>query len=79
MLSGLIQTIEKLQKKFIIKFTEDTMNIICNNDTNEGGIQVWSCVLDPSPLRTAQPNLLDRSRSPLYSVAIGFNPTPTTR
>ncbi|RXW16902.1 hypothetical protein EST38_g8956 [Candolleomyces aberdarensis] len=39
---GIIQAIEKLQKKFLIKFTEGTMHVICNSDTNEGGIQVWS-------------------------------------
>ncbi|KAF8193332.1 checkpoint protein Hus1/Mec3 [Pholiota molesta] len=37
-----IQAIEKLQKKCIIKFTEANMYIICNSDANEGGIQVWS-------------------------------------
>ncbi|TFK32501.1 checkpoint protein Hus1/Mec3 [Crucibulum laeve] len=38
----IIQAIEKLQKKCIIKFTEENMHIICNSDANEGGIQVWS-------------------------------------
>ncbi|KAG7452492.1 cell cycle checkpoint [Guyanagaster necrorhizus] len=38
----IIQSIEKLQKKCIIKFTETNMHLICNSDTNEGGIQVWS-------------------------------------
>lgn len=38
----IIQSIEKLQKKCIIKFTETSMHIICNSDANEGGIQVWS-------------------------------------
>ncbi|KAF7299031.1 Checkpoint protein [Mycena indigotica] len=38
----IIQAIEKLQKKCIIKFTEDVMYIICNSEANEGGIQVWS-------------------------------------
>ncbi|KAF9457489.1 checkpoint protein Hus1/Mec3 [Collybia nuda] len=38
----IMQSIEKLQKKCIIKFTETNMHIICNNDANEGGIQVWS-------------------------------------
>ncbi|RDB25543.1 Checkpoint protein hus1 [Hypsizygus marmoreus] len=38
----IIQSIEKLQKKCIIKFTETNMHIICNSDANEGGIQVWS-------------------------------------
>jgi len=37
-----IQAIEKLQKKCIIKFTETNMHIICNSEANEGGIQVWS-------------------------------------
>ncbi|KAF8921257.1 checkpoint protein Hus1/Mec3 [Mucidula mucida] len=40
----IIQSIEKLQKKCIIKFTETNMHLICNSDTNEGGIQVWSQV-----------------------------------
>ncbi|KAF8553883.1 cell cycle checkpoint [Imleria badia] len=40
----IIQAIEKLQKKCIIKFTEDEMHIVCNDDANEGGIQVWSVV-----------------------------------
>lgn len=39
---GVIQAVEKLQKKCIIKFTQDEMHIICNDDANEGGIQVWS-------------------------------------
>ncbi|EIW83682.1 cell cycle checkpoint [Coniophora puteana RWD-64-598 SS2] len=39
-----IQAVEKLQKKCIIKFTETEMHIICNDDANEGGIQVWSVV-----------------------------------
>ncbi|KAJ7282818.1 checkpoint protein Hus1/Mec3 [Mycena rebaudengoi] len=38
----IIQAIEKLQKKCIIKFSEDDMRIICNSEANEGGIQVWS-------------------------------------
>jgi len=38
----IVQAIEKLQKKCIIKFGESEMSIICNNDANEGGIQVWS-------------------------------------
>ncbi|EGN99302.1 hypothetical protein SERLA73DRAFT_182231 [Serpula lacrymans var. lacrymans S7.3] len=40
----IIQAVEKLQKKCIIKFTEAEMHIICHNDSNEGGIQVWSVV-----------------------------------
>ncbi|KAH9981897.1 cell cycle checkpoint [Russula compacta] len=36
----LVQTIEKLQKKCIIKFSETAMRIICNHE--EGGVQVWS-------------------------------------
>ncbi|KAJ2918194.1 hypothetical protein MD484_g2233, partial [Candolleomyces efflorescens] len=39
---SIIQAVEKLQKKFMIKFTESTMHVICNSDTNEGGVQVWS-------------------------------------
>ena len=42
--SGVVQAVEKLQKKCIIRFTEDEMHIICNDDANEGGIQVWSYV-----------------------------------
>ncbi|EDR03995.1 uncharacterized protein LACBIDRAFT_252775 [Laccaria bicolor S238N-H82] len=38
----IVQAIEKLQKRFLIKFTETNMHIICNSDANEGGIQVWS-------------------------------------
>ncbi|KAJ7784585.1 checkpoint protein Hus1/Mec3 [Mycena metata] len=38
----IIQAIEKLQKKCIMKFSEDVMYIICNSEANEGGIQVWS-------------------------------------
>ncbi|KAE9401025.1 cell cycle checkpoint [Gymnopus androsaceus JB14] len=38
----IMQSVEKLQKKCIIKFTEDNMHVICNSDANEGGIQVWS-------------------------------------
>lgn len=37
---GLIQTVEKLQKKCVIKFSETAMRIICNHE--EGGVQVWS-------------------------------------
>ncbi|KAH7928104.1 cell cycle checkpoint [Leucogyrophana mollusca] len=40
----IIQAVEKLQKKCIIKFTETEMHIICNDDANEGGTQVWSVV-----------------------------------
>ncbi|KAF5326949.1 hypothetical protein D9619_005043 [Psilocybe cf. subviscida] len=36
------RAVEKLQKKCIIKFTEANMHIICNNEANEGGIQVYS-------------------------------------
>ncbi|KAJ7044100.1 checkpoint protein Hus1/Mec3 [Mycena alexandri] len=38
----IIQAVEKLQKKCIMKFSEDVMYIICNSEANEGGIQVWS-------------------------------------
>ncbi|KAH7884793.1 cell cycle checkpoint [Phlebopus sp. FC_14] len=40
----IIQAVEKLQRRCIIKFTESEMHIICNDDANEGGIQVWSVV-----------------------------------
>ncbi|EKM77171.1 hypothetical protein AGABI1DRAFT_77581 [Agaricus bisporus var. burnettii JB137-S8] len=36
------QSVEKFQKRFIIKFTPETMHIICNHEANEGGTQVWS-------------------------------------
>ncbi|KAI9451369.1 cell cycle checkpoint [Lactarius psammicola] len=42
----LIQTVEKLQKKCIIKFSETAMQIICNQE--EGGVHVWSYVVVPS-------------------------------
>ncbi|KAA1467264.1 cell cycle checkpoint [Dentipellis sp. KUC8613] len=38
----IIQTVEKLQKKCIIKFKENEMHIICNTD--ESGVQIWSQV-----------------------------------
>ncbi len=38
----IVQSIDKLQKKCIIKFGEQEMRIICTGDANEGGIQVWS-------------------------------------
>ncbi|KAG2075480.1 cell cycle checkpoint [Suillus decipiens] len=40
----LIQAVEKLQRTCIMKFTETEMHVICNDDANEGGIQVWSVV-----------------------------------
>ncbi|KAF5346011.1 hypothetical protein D9758_013883 [Tetrapyrgos nigripes] len=40
--SRIIQSVDKLQKKCIIKFTESSMHVICNHEANEGGIQVWS-------------------------------------
>ncbi|KAF8885878.1 cell cycle checkpoint [Gymnopilus junonius] len=36
----IIQAIEKLQKRCIIKFTEEYMHVICNADPGE--VQVWS-------------------------------------
>ncbi|KII84360.1 hypothetical protein PLICRDRAFT_46253 [Plicaturopsis crispa FD-325 SS-3] len=44
----IVQAIEKLQKKCVIKFNETEMTIICNNEANEGGIQVWSSIKVPS-------------------------------
>ncbi|TDL25549.1 cell cycle checkpoint [Rickenella mellea] len=41
--SRIMQSIERLQKKCIMRFTEERMDIICNEDT-DGGIQVWSQV-----------------------------------
>ncbi|KAJ8468281.1 hypothetical protein ONZ45_g17296 [Pleurotus djamor] len=39
-----VQSVEKLQKKCIVKFAPTEMRIICNHDANEGGIQVWSVI-----------------------------------
>ncbi|KLO17351.1 cell cycle checkpoint [Schizopora paradoxa] len=36
-----LQCVEKLQKRCIIKFTEEEMHIICNQES-EDGVQVWS-------------------------------------
>ncbi|KAI0806067.1 checkpoint protein Hus1/Mec3 [Irpex lacteus] len=44
----IIQAVEKLQKRCVIKFTETDMHIICASDVNEGGIQVWSQIKMPS-------------------------------
>ncbi|KAI0346232.1 cell cycle checkpoint [Trametopsis cervina] len=44
----IVQTVEKLQKRCVIKFTETEMHIICANDVTEGGIQVWSQIKIPS-------------------------------
>ena len=43
-LAEIVQSVEKLQRKCIIKFGEQEMRIICTGDANEGGIQVWSWV-----------------------------------
>ena len=40
---GLIQTVEKVQRRCIIKFGETAMRIICNQE--EGGVQIWSYVV----------------------------------
>ncbi|EJF64406.1 cell cycle checkpoint [Dichomitus squalens LYAD-421 SS1] len=40
----IVQSVEKLQRKCIIKFGEREMRIICTGDANEGGIQVWSTI-----------------------------------
>ncbi|KAF8341838.1 checkpoint protein Hus1/Mec3 [Amanita rubescens] len=40
----IVQSVEKIQKKCIIKLTEEDIHIICNSETNEGGLQVWSKV-----------------------------------
>lgn len=39
--SRIVQAIEKIQKKCIVRFTEDDVHIICNSETNEGSLQVW--------------------------------------
>ncbi|KAI0703846.1 checkpoint protein Hus1/Mec3 [Cytidiella melzeri] len=44
----IVQAVEKLQKRCVIKFTETDMHIICASDVNEGGIQVWSQIKMPS-------------------------------
>ena len=41
---GIIQSVEKLQKRCTIKFGEQELRVICTGDVNEGGIQVWSSV-----------------------------------
>lgn len=38
----LVQAIEKLQKRCVVKFTESDMQVICASEVNEGGIQVWA-------------------------------------
>ncbi|ESK85808.1 checkpoint clamp complex protein hus1 [Moniliophthora roreri MCA 2997] len=38
----IIQAVEKLQKRCIIRFTPTNIHIICNSEANEGGMQVWS-------------------------------------
>ncbi|KAL0062647.1 Checkpoint protein hus1 [Marasmius tenuissimus] len=38
----IVQAIEKLQKKCVIRFTEANIHIICASEANEGGMQVWS-------------------------------------
>jgi HUS1 checkpoint protein len=40
--TGIIQTVEKVQKKFIAKFSESTLQIICNDRNNPGEVQIWS-------------------------------------
>ena len=46
-----MQTVEKLRKRCIIKFTEGDMQIICVGEVGEGGVQIWSYVLSlPLPL-----------------------------
>ena len=42
---GIIQSVEKLQKRCTIKFGEQEIRVICTGDVNEGGIQVWSLVM----------------------------------
>lgn len=39
--TGIMQTVERLQKKCIIRFMQSDMHIICNAES-EDGIQVWS-------------------------------------
>ncbi|KAG7096541.1 hypothetical protein E1B28_003967 [Marasmius oreades] len=38
----IVQAVEKLQKKCVIRFTEENIHIICASEANEGGMQVWS-------------------------------------
>ena len=63
----IVQAIEKLQKRFLIKFTETNMHIICNSDGNKGGIQVWSCVLFCISYATHLTSVLGKSNWILYS------------
>lgn len=38
----IVQAVEKLQDKCVVKFTETEMHIICASDATDGGVQVWS-------------------------------------
>ncbi|GJE85615.1 cell cycle checkpoint [Phanerochaete sordida] len=38
----IVQALAQLQKKFVMKFTETAMFIVCSSDINEGGMQVWT-------------------------------------
>lgn len=40
----IVQAVEKLQDKCVVKFTETEMHIICTSDATDGGVQVWSQV-----------------------------------
>ena len=42
---GLVQTVAKLQKKYIIKVSDVDMRIICNKE--EGGVHTWSYIVKP--------------------------------
>lgn len=77
--SGIIQAVEKLQKKCIIKFTEDEMHIICNDDANEGGIQVWSWVASASSYFLCLTPGTAWSRSSRYLLTTEYNPTRTIK
>lgn len=44
----IMQTVDKLQKRCIIKFMKSEIQIICMNDMNEGGVQIWSQIRSTS-------------------------------
>lgn len=42
--SRIIQTVEKIHKECIIRFTENEMHIICKHGGANGGVQIWSTI-----------------------------------
>ena len=63
----IIQAIEKLQKRCIIKFTNSHMHIICNHDASEGGVQVWSYVAY-RPIQTTRDDAYDSRQVKVQSL-----------